>query len=306
VKVTTDSPGKTDAVDADSIRAAFTSVANLEWAHVPQSSFSGMDGRNDEKVLGTPGGDMGEFIQALHAYAQVAGSELTFDDTLELFEKYLTVMSREKFTYETDERAYMRLVIAAGCRNLHIADMGGMKRKKEALIANLVNPDHIGDPFIKFLASNTTQLNLKTNLIKNALAAYHTVLWTSPSPLAEKLCYLELKGSHKEGALVTIKTPAYCTDQGLAPMVSQQMACPAPVMVYHKEPVKLFRRELVSAMTAGTDIDPRDVLTVYNVMAEGLMEKFWGSFGAGLPSYTVEFGNSSPLLASDAAPKDEE
>merc|ERR1712226_108985 len=86
--VSTESPGDSPAVQAPHVRAAFQSVATLEWAHAPQMSFSATDGRNDEKVLATPGGDMGEFIQALMAYGKVSKSDLTQEQVLKaLLEK---------------------------------------------------------------------------------------------------------------------------------------------------------------------------------------------------------------------------
>jgi len=303
--VTTDNPGELDSVTPDAIRAAFTNVATLEWTHIAQMSFSSFDGRNSEKVLGTPGGDMGEFILALHAYSKVSAATLSVDDITALFEKYLKKTTRAKFSYETDEKSYMRLAVATGCRNLHISELGGMKRKKEAVLALISRPEHIGDPFIRFLATNTTDLDLNPDYIQGALVAYHTVLWTTPSKLAEKLCYLELKGPHKQAALVNIKTPAFCVDQGLAPMVSPLLACPAPVFIYHPDAVRLLRRELATIFTHGTQVDPRDVLETHNSLAENNLEKFMVSFAANVPTYTVEFFNSSPLLSSDVSAVEE-
>lgn len=306
VVVGIESPGSTDVVTADDIRGSFSQVASLEWAHVAQSSFSTLDGRNDEKVLGTPGGDMGEFIQAVQSFAKVSGRTLTEEEIATYLEKYLRVMTKTKFSYQTDEKAYIRLATACGCRNLHVSEMGGLGRKQEVFLQLVAEPQHIGDPFIKFLAINATNLEINPEYIHDSLAAYHRVLWTSPSRAADKLCYLEMKGTHKEAALVNIKTPAFCTDQGLAPMVSPEMTCQAPVMINHPEAAKLLRRELVAVLTDGTNVDPLDVLAVYNAMAETNLEKFMADFGAGLPIYTVEFKASSPLLSKKAAPVEDD
>lgn len=288
-------------MDADAIRAAFEQVATLEWAHIAQASFSSLDGRNDEKVLGTPGGDMGEFIQALSVFGKLRQKQLTKEEVQHLFEKYLKTMTRSKFTYETDEKAYIRLAVATGCRNLRVAEMGAMKHKREAFLEQVAFPDHIGDPFIKFLAKNATELDLDSEYIHSALAAYHNVLWTNPSKLSKKLCYLETKGpSQQEAAVVFIKTEPYCVDQGLAPMVSQQLACAAPVYVSHSEAVRVFRRELVSIITEGSnDVKPSDVMAALNQFAEANLSKFLAEVAPHLPVYTVEFLNSSPLLSTE-------
>jgi len=242
---------------------------------------------------------MGEFIQAIAAYNKVTGKVLGEDEVQRILERYLKGMTRSKFSYETDEKAYLRLAVATGCRNLHVADMGGMKRKKEAYLQQLAVPEHIGDPFIRFLAVNHTSLELNIEVLHHSLAAYHKVLWTSPSQLASKLCYLEVKGAqHQEQALVHVRTPQFCVDQGLAPMISQQLSCPAPVFINHPDVVRLFRRELVSVMTDDVN-QARDILAAYNQMAEQNLEKFWSEYGAGLPVYTVSFDSSAEVLSED-------
>lgn len=307
VYVKTSSPGNATGatIETSALREAFSQVATLEWAHIMQTSLSTMDGRNDEKVLATPGGDMGEFIQAVNALSKVTGKTFTQEDVDEMMTSLLTSMTREKFSYTTDEKAYMRLAVNTGCRNLHIAEMGGMRRKKANLLERIGEPQHIGDAFIKYLAANGLALDLNPDYLSFSLAAFHNVLWTSPSKLSTKLCYLELKGPHREAALVTINTPSFCTDQGLSPMVSQQMTCNAPVMVHHPGAVKLYRRELVSILTDLHQADAADVLALMNEMADGNLNKFWASFGAGLPEYSVTFENSSPLLVEDTSRDDD-
>jgi len=306
LKVTTENPGdlETPVVSAQDIRDSFEQLASVEWAHVMQASFSSMDGRNEEKLLSTPGGDMGEFIQAIAAYNKVTGKILSDDDVQRVFEKYLRVMTRSKFSYETDEKAYLRLAVATGCRNLRVADMGGMKHKKEAYLKAIADPDHIGDPFIRFLALNATDLEFPVDAVRQGLSAYHKVLWSAPSQNSQKLCYLEMKGAPiKEQALVHLRTEDWCVDQGLAPMISPQLSCPAPVFINHVDHVRLFRRELVSVMTDAPDTrdQARDVLAALNQLADNNLDKFWGTYGAGLPVYTVMLSSSAPVLSTDVS-----
>jgi len=294
VQVTTESPGDgSGAVSVEHVRAAFQSVSTLEWAHATQMSFSPMDGRNSEKVLATPGGDMGEFIQAVQSYATVGGVALSQADVTGMLTKYLKTMTREKFTYETDEKAYTKLIIASGCRNLKISQMQGMRRKRNAVISNIDTPSFIGDPFIRFLASNATDLDMDPLYVKMGLTAYHEVLWTGTESIASKLCYLQVKGPHREAALVDVQVPPYCIDQGLAPMVSQQMTCSAPVYVQHSDVVKLLRRELVATLTEGQTVNPRDMLATFNRLAENNFNAWWGSVGEDKARYTVTFSLSN-------------
>jgi len=299
VIVTTENPGELELITVENIREAFINVATLEWAHVAQASFSSFDGRNGEKILGTPGGDMGEFILSLHAYAKVAGSVPSRDDVQTMFERYLKAMTREKFFYETDEKAYTKLAVATGCRNLHISTIGGMKRKREEIIVQSIIPEHIGDPFIRFLVTNSSSLEINVDIVQSALAAYHNILWTSPSPLAQKLCYLELKGPQSVGALVNIKTSSFCVDQGLIPMVSPQLSCPAPVFINHPEAAKILRREFATVITLGTTVGAQDVLSTHNTLAENTLDIFIATCSPAIPTYSVTHQNNSPLHSPD-------
>lgn len=300
VKVSTDNPGTNSSVTAESVRAAFQNVATIEWAHALQMSFSPMDGRNDEKVLATPGGDMGEFIQAIAAYAKTAGVTLSQEDVSGMFSKYLKAMTREKFTYETDEFAYFRMANAAGCPGMKIAEVAS-RVTRSAIVAALADPDSIGDPFIKFLMTDAEKLDFDANLVTMALTAYHETLWTGTTEQQNKLCYLEVKGKSREQALITIKVPPYCIDQGLAPMVSQHMACPAPVYVNHPDVSKLLRREMVAVIGEGaTSPSERsfqaDFLRTLNIMAENNYQAWYQSVGAGKSSFTVTFSMASKVL----------
>jgi len=101
--------------------------------------------------------------------------------------------------------------------------------------------------------------------------------------------------------LINIKAPAYCVDQGLMPLVSQQLACPAPVFINHPDAVKILRRELATIVTLGSTVAAQDVLAAHNSMAENNLEKFMGTISPIIPVFTVTFTNSAPILSSDGS-----
>jgi len=291
-----DQPGDEDkmVVSAEDLEAYLSQTATLEWAHVNQFFFSSLDGRNDEKILGAAGGDMGEFIHALEAYTQVTGATLSLEDVDNLLTRLLKVMSRNKFFYETDDKAYRKLALATGCQNLHIANVGD-KRKKQAILDQFASedlPEYLGDPYIKFLAENVKATGVRREYIVYAIQAFHMNLWRNHIE-QQTLCYLEVKGRIDPKALIHVKTPGYCVDQGLAPLISSQI-CAGQTFVEHTDAVKLFRRELVNLVTKPGD-NPQDVLALFNTLAQGNLAKFWDTFH-GLPVFTITFKNSSPLL----------
>jgi len=296
VQVSMDTAGDEDkmVVSAEDIEQFLSQTATLEWAHVNQFFFASFDGRNDEKNLGTGGGDLGEFVQSLQAFTKVTGAQLTADDVEKAFSRYLTIMSRSKFFFETDEKAYRKLAIATGCQNLKIAEVGE-KHKKQAILDKFASeelPEFLGDPFIKFLALNSAELGLQKEYLTYALQAFHINLWKT-NQNSNKLCYTMVKGKMDPKAFVRVKTPSYCVDQGLAPLISAQL-CSGQTFIQHVDAVKLFRRELVQLLARPGD-NPQDILAEFNKFAQANTDKFWDTF-TGLPSFTVTFSHSSNLL----------
>jgi len=282
-------------VTADDLKTALARTATLEWAHVNQFFFASTDGRNDEKNLLTGGGDMGEFIQGLIAYSKVTGAaSLTQADVTNLFERYLKIMSKSKFYFQTDEKAYYKLAVYTGCPNLKIAEVGERAKKKAILdaFASEDAAEFIGDPYIAFLLKNADTLDIPKEYITYSIVAFHEALWANNQD-SQKLCYTEVKGRVDPKAILHIKTPGYCVDQGLAPLLSSQM-CTGAVMIDHSDAVKLYRRELVQLIAKEGD-NPQDILSNFNTLVADNLEKFYEQF-EGVAQFTVSFTHSSELL----------
>jgi hypothetical protein len=278
-------------ITTDDLKTALARTATLEWAHVNQFFFSSTDGRDDEKSLFTGGGDMGEFIQALVAYTKVTSATLTQADVTNLFARYLKLMSKEKFFYETDEKAYYKLAIYTGCPNLKIAEVGE-RAKKKALTDAFMSTDafeFIGDPYLKWMLLSADELDFPKEYISYGIIAFHEALWANDA-MSAKLCYREVKGNANPKAIIHVKTPGYCVDQGLAPLISAQM-CTGQVFIDHPDAVKLYRRELVQLIAKAGDT-PQDILSNFNTIVAEFQDKFYDQF-SGVPRFTVTFTHTT-------------
>lgn len=277
-------------ITTDDLKTALARTATLEWAHVNQFFFSSTDGRDDEKSLFTGGGDMGEFVQALIAYTKVTSASLTQVDVSNLFARYLKLMSKEKFFFETDEKAYYKLAVKTGCPNLKIAAVAERAKKKAISDAYMSEEafEFIGDPYLKWLLLSADELDFPKEYVSYAIIAFHEALWENDD-LSKKLCYREVKGKADPKAIIHVKTPGYCVDQGLAPLISSQM-CTGQVFLDHPDAVKLFRRELVQLIAKAGDT-PQDILSNFNTIVADHQDKFYDQF-AGVPRFTVTFTHS--------------
>ena len=77
IKIIEDRSGEGASFDA--VRNHIGHPSDLEYIDVLQSSFYCLDGRITKPVLGTLGGDMGEFILALMVYQGILGKTREWD-----------------------------------------------------------------------------------------------------------------------------------------------------------------------------------------------------------------------------------
>lgn len=91
----------------DDIRNLLGNIEDLNYVVVPESSFRCLDGRNAKSLLGTPGGDAGEFILALMVYEDLlgGGKKLTQDNVNLYLSLYLKSMKQPKFYMCSDDAA---------------------------------------------------------------------------------------------------------------------------------------------------------------------------------------------------------
>ena len=91
----------------DNIRNLVGNIEELNYVKVTEASFSCLDGRFNDPVLGTPGGDTGEFILALSVYEDLlqGGRKLSQDSVDHFFSQYLKLMKPGKFLMCTDDFA---------------------------------------------------------------------------------------------------------------------------------------------------------------------------------------------------------
>jgi hypothetical protein len=91
----------------DDIRSLIGNIEDLNYIVVPEASFRCLDGRNAKGVLGTPGGDAGEFILALIVYEDLlgGGKKLTQDNVDMYLSLYLKGMKQLKFYMCSDDAA---------------------------------------------------------------------------------------------------------------------------------------------------------------------------------------------------------
>ena len=83
IKLHQDNPGQSEnGLTMDEVRNLVGQPSDLKYVDVDKQSFYCLDGRVNKEILGTPGGDAGEFILALETYARLTGNRDLDDDSI--------------------------------------------------------------------------------------------------------------------------------------------------------------------------------------------------------------------------------
>lgn len=106
----------------DNIKDLLGNVEELNYVLITENSFKCLDGRYNDPVLGTPGGDAGEFIIALSVYEDLVGGgrKLNQESVDTFFVEYLKYMKQNTFYMCTDDFAVSHIEKEIGVNKLFI------------------------------------------------------------------------------------------------------------------------------------------------------------------------------------------
>jgi len=258
--------------------------SNIEWAHVMQHFFASTDSRGQDRQLGTLGGDLGEFLLVLAALEDSKGTELSESQVMTMFRQYLTVMSKDKFFFDTDVNAIKNYKAICGCPQLNIADPPDSKK---AILLNATHEaaSHGDELFGQLLTEGADQTyGIRTKLVHHVLHAFFNTMWDKSDVLHRRIKFVLVKGNSDPKGFVMIKTPGYCNAQLLAPMISPEL-CSKQMGIYHGDAAVLLRTEI-----AGVVVVPEDknaVVRRANEIASNALSTMLASHAE--PIYTVAF-----------------
>merc|ERR1711981_627271 len=137
-----------------------------------------------------------------------------------------------------------------------------------------------------FMLNDPAGYGVRGELVKAGIRAFHQVMWNKTFAQSESLCYMLLKGPHKEKGFVNIQTAQHCMDQGLAPLISPQ-TCYNSMFVNHPEAVIKFRAELAHFFAKENKQLAQAMITKMNDRGTVQLAKTASAVLKGYPVYTV-------------------
>eukprot|EP00300_Choanocystis_sp_HF-7_P027394 c32495_g1_i1.p1 GENE.c32495_g1_i1~~c32495_g1_i1.p1 ORF type:complete len:431 (+),score=48.64 c32495_g1_i1:39-1331(+) len=224
---------------SDVLHHLLSTLRLTQFAKVPETPFSNIDGRINHPVLGTMGGDAGEFILALNAYEQVMQRELSEFQVATLLSDFLTSVNKGRFYLQTDQMALLNL-----CRTIKFClpsnrldnpplDMIPTLRKE------LLKPENLGCSHIRHLLQMPEEFSTRPELTQGFIKAFFNLLWGVPinSLPPDTLAFIQsrlklqiLSGPHTEGAVLRVLSDACSND--FIPMIVPEFG-KVSVAVYH-------------------------------------------------------------------------
>lgn len=267
----------------------------VQWttlAHVlVDGAQSCVDGRETGAVLGTPGGDAGEYLVALATIEKLTGKAIPDNEIPEVFARFLGNFGR--FYMHTDSHA-MENLAADLAKDPTFAKLAGDVARTEALVRQpgslgdallpyLLRPANVGCGHLKLILLHPEAYGVRKGLTERFLETVFRAIWSGAD-----INYVVLQGGHAEGAVVQITAGkskhAYTRVPMVAPCVDGQQ-----MFVNHPKVVGWMRAQmahfLVDEEPLLRDVDPHAFAEAVNALAGVQLGETLGHLAKGLPVY---------------------
>jgi rhodanese-related sulfurtransferase len=281
-----DARAVTGPLTLDRVREHVGDPRSVRWIKLASMLAHGrascIDGRDERGVVGSPGGDGGEFLLTLAAIEQATGRELDEEtiaqgllarfDTFGHFYLHTDAHAFEALTGAL--RADPRVQPAVGITS-HEEWFGFLRHAapgaREALLEHLVEPAHIGCGHIRLMLQHSAEYGTRRELVLSFLRAFFR-LWWEGAPETELVV---LPGDHREAAVLNVRLAEEVWGLSRVPLISP--ACGGRQMfVNHPDVASFLRRATVQALVRGGG--PLSVGTVQETNAPAIRRNHRSTF----------------------------
>ncbi|HEU0036034.1 MAG TPA: rhodanese-like domain-containing protein [Kofleriaceae bacterium] len=212
-----------------------------------------VDGRDEQGVIGTPGGDAGELLLALAVTERITRKSFSDEDVERILVRHIDTFGR--FYMHTDVIATTQLIVEGYHKDPriapHVANLASAedwrhfhKRPppeiREAVLEHLVKPELMGCGHLR-LAMMLDEYGVRPALARAFLRAFHRLRWTG-SPELE---WVVLGGAHEEGAVANVVVDGNLHTYTRIPLVSPSVSG-VQMFVNHPQVTAFLRRELAA------------------------------------------------------------
>ncbi len=254
-----------ERLSVDDIVAHIGDPVALRWAKMAaflmQSRTSCVDGRDSQGVVGTPGGDAGEFLLALAAIESLTEIEFGAEKVADLLDDYLETFGR--FYMHTDRHAVEHWIQAMRADPQVAAVLPGSAAQsdewaqwfrsppvevRDRLLGLLIEPGNIGCGHLRLMTEHAADYGLRRQLVAAFLSAYFRRLWAGASGIE----YVVLEGAHAEQAVVNIVLEGEIWPFTRVPLIPPAGAI--QIFVNHPQVVTYLRRQVAGFFSIHSEV----------------------------------------------------
>lgn len=215
--------------------------------------LSCVDGRDESGVVGTLGGDAGEFLLLLAAIEKACNKRFTQPEVRALFARRLDAMGR--FYIHTDVSSANASIVSMRSDPRLDAPLSRISETmewrsfmqnpppelREIVLEHLVQPAHLGCGHVRMMWQNSESYGVRAELIRMFLHTFLTARWNG----AVEAEFVPLAGGHAERAVLQVHVAGELQPFTPIPLVSP--SCEGTQMfVVHPQVVAFLRGQLIS------------------------------------------------------------
>jgi rhodanese-related sulfurtransferase len=294
------------SLDRAALEAHVGDPRALRWrklaALLVNGRLSCVDGRDDSGVMGTPGGDSGEFLLALGALERITRRPIDEPTLRTLLLRRLDAFGR--FYFHTDVAAGDALI--ASMRTDHRLDAAlatvyealewrrfmssPPEDVREIVLEHAIIPDHIGCGHLRLALQNPDRYGIRPALIQSFLREFMRLQWSGHDENETAV----LPGGHAEGAVVNIVVADGIEAFSAIPLVSPT-ASGSQMFVNHPQVAGFLRAQLGRFLTRQYDVcnlsigRERELIASIESLGETQLGHTLANLAAGLPVFEIRF-----------------
>ena len=252
--------------------AKLTEPDKLPFRVIQKHFFSDFDGRARYALMGTPGGDLGEFFLAMDTIEKVmpqSSGKLSFEEILLHLEDYLAMMpydGKQYFFFQSDDEAMRNWEVDA---EVSSAAIPASPAEKSRLLETISNPKNIGSRYFKLLALRPELFKTNIALVSNVLRAFFTVYFDTRHPSRPRLLFAIMEGKHDESGIVIVDRSRNYPCNDLTPLIVPNNGQKS-MLVYHRAAAEIHRAsmsEWLSGRISNLDTDTERIYIQLNYQA---------------------------------------
>ncbi|MBC8073722.1 MAG: rhodanese-like domain-containing protein [Deltaproteobacteria bacterium] len=260
--------------------------------------LSCVDGRDETGVIGTLGGDAGEFLLMLGAIERTTGKNFSLPELRALFSRRLDALGRFYLHTDVDSaNALIKSMRSDPRLDAALADVSETLEWRRFLAAppmevrdivleHMAQPAHLGCGHVRMMWKNSESYGVRPELTRDFIRTFLTARWNG----AIEAELVPLPGGHAERAVLRVFVAGELHSFTQVPLVSPSCNG-AQMFVCHPRVVELLRRQLVAFALQQNAlvpaVDPEVLSAELDRMAEAQSAATLGVLAKGLPIFDV-------------------